>query len=96
MSLEDARSLVLDALAVKISDVLMRSVEDVNFSLPMVSYGLDSLVAVEIRNWIARKLDVKVSMFDLISGNSLEVLAVLVVMKLRVVREEIKEECKPE
>ena len=95
-SFEEARSLVLDALAVKISNVLMRSLEDVSFSLPMASYGLDSLVAVEIRNWIARELDVKVSMFDLISGNSLEVLAVLVVMKSRVVREEIKEGYKGE
>lgn len=95
-SFEEARSLVLDTLAVKISDVLMRSPEDVSFSLPMASYGMDSLVAVEIRNWIARELDVKVSMFDLISGNSLEGLAVLVVMKSRVVREEIKEGYKGE
>ena len=91
-SFEKARSLVFDALAVKISDVLMKPLEDVSPSLPMASYGLDSLVAVEIRNWIARQLDVKVSMFDLISGNSLELLALLIVMKSKVVSKEIKEE----
>ena len=62
----------------------------------MVSYGLDSLVAVEIRNWTARTLDVKVSMFDLISDHLLEVLAVLVLMNSRVVREELKKEYKRE
>ena len=95
-SFEDARSLVFDALALKISEVLMKSVEDVSPSLPMASYGLDSLVAVEIRNWIARELDVKVSMFDLISGNSLEMLAVLVVGRSKVVSKEVKAEWKGE
>ena len=74
----------------------MKPVEDVSPTLPMAGYGLDSLVAVEIRNWIARWLGVKVSMFDLISGNSLEGLAVLVAGKSRVVgrgvREGVKEE----
>ena len=90
-SFDEGRSLVLGALAVKISDLLMKPVEEVRPDLPMVSYGLDSLVAVEVRNWIARELEVKVSMFDLVSGNSLEQLAVVVVMKSRVVKKEIKE-----
>ena len=90
-SFDEGRSLVLDALTVKIADVLMKSAEDVSPASPMVSYGLDSLVAVEVRNWIARELEVKVSMFDLVSGNSLEQLAAVVVMKSRVVRKEIKE-----
>lgn len=95
-SFEEARKLVYDTLAVKIADVLMKPVEDVSGSQPMASYGLDSLVAVEIRNWIARELDVKVSMFDLISGNSLEMLAGVVVMKSKVVSKMVKDEHKEE
>ena len=90
-SFDEGRALVLGALAVKISDVLMKSVEEVSPCLPMVSYGLDSLVAVEVRNWIARELEGKVSKFDLVSGTSLELWAGVVVMKSRVVRKEIKE-----
>lgn len=93
-SFEDARKLVYDTLAVKIADVLMKPVEDVSPSQPMASYGLDSLVAVEIRNWIARTMEVKVSMFDLISGNSLEMLAVVIVLKSKVVSKAIKNEHK--
>lgn len=96
-SLTDARSLVLNALTLKISDVLMKSPEDVvDPTVPMASYGLDSLVAVEVRNWIARELEVKVSMFDLVSGNSLSQLAAVVVLKSKVVRREIKEEVEGE
>ncbi len=72
-------------LATKIADVLMKPVEEVrgNGAVSMVSYGLDSLVAVEIRNWITRELEVRVSMFDIVSGNSLEMLAGVVVGKAR-------------
>lgn len=95
-SFEEARQMVYETLVVKIADVLMKNVEDVSGSQPMASYGLDSLVAVEIRNWIARQLDVKVSMFDLISGNSLEMLAVVIVLKSKAVGKGVKDEWKEE
>lgn len=95
-SFEEARKLVYETLAVRIAEVLMKSVEDVSPSQAMSSYGLDSLVAVEIRNWIARELGVKVSMFDLISGNSLEMLAVVIVMKSKGVSQAIKNEHREE
>ena len=80
------------ALAGKVAGVLMRPVEEVSGDQPMAGYGLDSLVAVEIRNWIARELGVKVSMFDLISGNTLEMLAVVVVLKAKGVSAAVKAE----
>ena len=95
-SFEEARALVYGVLAVKIADVLMKDVEEVSPTQPMVSYGLDSLVAVEVRNWITRELDVRVSMFDLISGNSLDLLAVVIVLKSKAVSKQVKEEYKEE
>ena len=83
-------------LAAKIADVLMKGVEEVGGGQSMVSCGLDSLVAVEVRNWILRELDVRVSMFDLVSGNSVEMLAVVVVLKSKGVGEEVKGEWKGE
>lgn len=66
-------------------DVLMVSVEDVHFDAPMATYGLDSLVAVEIRNWIVRELDVRVSVFDLLSGHSLRMMAESIVKQFKLV-----------
>lgn len=95
-SFDEARKLAYDVLAAKIADVLMKGVEEVGGGQSMVSCGLDSLVAVEVRNWILRELDVRVSMFDLVSGNSVEMLAVVVVLKSKGVGEEVKGEWKGE
>nr|AEJ54468.1 reducing polyketide synthase [Dolichousnea longissima]AEJ54469.1 reducing polyketide synthase [Dolichousnea longissima] len=79
-----AQNLIYTTLAQKIAEVLMKpSADDIDGTLPMARLGLDSLVAVEVRNWIARVVGVKVSMFDLIAGNSLEGLAGVVAGKLR-------------
>jgi acyl carrier protein len=41
----------------------------------MTEYGLDSLVAVEIRNWISREMGAKVPLLTLLSSPSIERLA---------------------
>lgn len=40
-----------------------------------ISYGGDSLAAVEIRNWVARNLDTTIRVMEILSGRSLEALA---------------------
>ena len=62
---------------------MLPSIDDIDGTLPMAKLGLDSLVAVEVRNWIARVVGVKVSMFDIIAGNSLEGLSGVIVGKVR-------------
>ena len=41
---------------------------DIDTSKPVYSYGVDSLVAVELRNWIALELKSEISIFDLTSS----------------------------
>ena len=48
---------------------------------PMVAYGLDSLVAVEIRNWMAGELEAKVPLLELMTSASLVALAEVVVRR---------------
>lgn len=84
-SLQEAQASVCNGLLAKISGVLMVPAEDVHVDAPMATYGLDSLVAVEIRNWIVRELDVGVSVFDLLSGNTLRMVADVIVKKSKLV-----------
>jgi hypothetical protein len=49
---EEAVQLVSNGLMDKVSAVLMVPREEMDQSRPIVVYGLDSLVAIEIRNWI--------------------------------------------
>lgn len=34
---------------------------------PLSAYGVDSLVAVEVRNWIAKEIQVELSVFDIMA-----------------------------
>jgi hypothetical protein len=49
---------------------------------PLVAYGLDSLSAVELRNWIRIRLSVELTTLDITNANSLIALAEKVVSKL--------------
>jgi hypothetical protein len=49
----------------------MMSLSGSDPSKPMSAYGMDSLVAFEIRNWIKRETGVVVSVFDVIKALSI-------------------------
>ena len=46
--------------------------EEFDTSRALTAYGTDSLVAVEVKNWIAREVKVAVSVFDVLQGASIE------------------------
>jgi hypothetical protein len=80
-SKEEALRVCYDALAAKLAQVLVLSLEDMDPSIPVVSLGLDSLVAIEIRNWIAREANANVQVLELLSGGSLMALAEIILNK---------------
>ena len=84
-SLELAVELVCEALIQKISNLLTITMEDVDKKKPVVAYGLDSLVAVELRNWITTDLEAPVPLMQLMSSPSIENLAGKIATKSRLV-----------
>ncbi|KAF3392979.1 Compactin diketide synthase mokB [Talaromyces pinophilus] len=70
-----------EALATKLAAVLGMAPEDMDVSTRVSSLGLDSLVAIEIRNWIAREADANVQVLELLSSESLIKLAELILAK---------------
>jgi hypothetical protein len=50
-----------------------------------VVYGLDSLVAIEIRNWITRELDASLQVLELLTSSSITALAGLILKKSKLV-----------
>lgn len=50
--IEEAEALVYAGLIEKVSTILMIAKDEIDGRQPIAAYGLDSLVAVEIRNWI--------------------------------------------
>ncbi|KAK3307388.1 uncharacterized protein B0T15DRAFT_484525 [Chaetomium strumarium] len=71
----------VDALAAQFVKIL-RLESEVEPGRPLMAYGLDSLSAVELRNWIRTKLGVELTTLDITNASSLIALADKVVGKL--------------
>jgi hypothetical protein len=70
-----------DALVQKISDMFTLPVEEVDPARSLADFGVDSLVAVEVRNWLAVTAGADNSIFDIMQSSSLADLAVKVAQK---------------
>ena len=78
---EGAESLVYTGLVDKVSAILMIPKEEIDGRQPIATYGLDSLVAVEIRNWVTRETAASLQVLELLSSGSLIALSQLIVKK---------------
>ena len=70
-----ATDLLTRALVGRLARLMMMPESDVDEGKPLSAYGVDSLVAVEVRNWIARETGVDVSVFDLMANVPMRALA---------------------
>jgi zearalenone synthase (highly reducing iterative type I polyketide synthase) len=74
-SREQANATVLKALRAQVAKALRCPAEDIDATKPMHTYGMDSLMAVDMRGWVQTKLKAEISLFDVMSGSSIGVLA---------------------
>lgn len=64
-----------EALVTKVSAMTMIEREDVAANVPLASFSLDSLVSVELRNWIRRETSVELPLNIITQSESLQSLA---------------------
>jgi acyl carrier protein len=84
-SMEEARQLMVEGLVQKMCSLLMLTPEDIDISKPVAALGLDSLVAVELRNWIVREMEVSINLVEVMTASSLGALAELAGQRSRLV-----------
>lgn len=75
-SLQEASECVGKALVKKLSEMFMIPEEGFDMTQPIAKYGVDSLVAVELRNWLVSHAQADLSIFDVMQSNSIGKLAV--------------------
>jgi len=74
-SAEEAATAVERAVISKISDMFVLQESEIDPAFPLSKYGVDSLVAVELRNWLVPSASIEISIFDLLASPSLTELA---------------------
>ena len=84
-SKEEAEDAVCRGLVDKISSVLMMEPEDMDITRSLSHYPLDSLVAIEIRNFITREFEANMQVLELLSSGSIQTLAKGVCAKSKLV-----------
>ncbi|KAI1105776.1 hypothetical protein F4804DRAFT_111633 [Jackrogersella minutella] len=73
--------IVINALTQKLARSMAISPDDVELNKPLSSYGVDSLMAVELRNWIGRDFQASVAVFDIMGNVPVSAIGDLVVTK---------------
>ncbi|KAB5517403.1 putative polyketide synthase [Coniochaeta sp. 2T2.1] len=78
---EERVQIVFRALARKLAVAMSISAEDIEPSKPLSSYGVDSLMAVELRNWIGREFATTIAVFEIMGGAPISRVANLVAQR---------------
>ena len=60
-------SAILEAFKQKLGRLLALKVKDVNEGDTIAGHGVDSLVAVEIRNWLRKDVGANVTVFEILN-----------------------------
>ncbi|ROV97081.1 hypothetical protein VMCG_07540 [Cytospora schulzeri] len=81
-SRDDAEKLVSQAIAEKLSTIFMIPIGEIDPTTKLSHYGVDSLVAVELRNFVTLQAAAEVSIFDILQSSSLKALASSVAGKI--------------
>ena len=85
ITFEEAADIICAALVDRISSRSSIPVDNINTSKAITEFGIDSLVAVELRNWIARDMDSTIPILDLLANQSLLQLSAKIGHKSRLV-----------
>ncbi|KIA76017.1 polyketide synthase [Aspergillus ustus] len=74
-SREEAVPIVQEALVNRVAKFLQTSPGEIDAGKPLYHYGVDSLAAVEMRNWVFREIKAEVSLLEVMSASPIAQLA---------------------
>lgn len=81
VTLDEAAQVIVEGIKKKLVDIFMIAEDDVNPSKSPADFGVDSLVAVELRNMLAMKAGADLSVLAIMQSTSITALAAAVAAK---------------
>lgn len=67
-----AKRIVVEALVAKLADILSVPASEIDSKRPLYSYGVDPLVALEVRNWVTREMKANMALLDILAEVPME------------------------
>ncbi|KAL6694798.1 putative polyketide synthase [Trichoderma pleuroticola] len=80
-SFEEATLIVRDGLSIMLAKAMNMLPSEIDMNKSLNAYGVDSLVAVTIRNWILNNCGVQLSVFEILSDSPITEMANTIVVK---------------
>ncbi|KAI1266689.1 ketoacyl-synt-domain-containing protein [Xylariaceae sp. FL1019] len=84
-TVDEAEQVVCEGLVSKLAAVMMMELGELDVTRSLSHYPLDSLVAIEIRNFITREFEATLQVLELLSSGSIQTLAKAVCVKSKLV-----------
>ncbi|KAM3425700.1 hypothetical protein BST61_g7637 [Cercospora zeina] len=78
---DEANAVVTAALVHQTAEILQVLPDEIDASRPLYRYGVDSLVAIEVRNWITRELGANMALLEILAAVPIESFAAKIVEK---------------
>ncbi|OLN97702.1 Lovastatin diketide synthase LovF 18 [Colletotrichum chlorophyti] len=85
-SMQEAAEIVTEALVKRTAEILQMPASEVDPAQPLYRYGVDSLTAIEVRNWIARELKANMALLEIVSAVPIREFAAKIAEKSQLVK----------
>lgn len=78
----EAAELITREVGKTLVGFLMRNEDELDFEAPLATVGIDSLISIELRNWIRKRLGAEVTVLEIVRAESIKQLGLTVQTKL--------------
>lgn len=89
-TIQEAEAIITETIVAKCAVFLDQSIEDVPVNQPLATIGLDSLVSIELKNWLLRAFQATVQTSNISSAPSVKALASLVAARSKIISDEVR------
>lgn len=89
-SLEEVQSIVISAICERFALFTARSLEDINPAVSLDEFGIDSLVAIELKNWLVRTFQVAVQTSEIVDASSIASLGMTIASRSKLVSKDVE------
>lgn len=90
-SMDEAVEVISQAMGDKLVAFINRDIEDINFKMPLSSFGIDSLISIELKNWVMRTFSVNLQASELNGPASILDFSRTLAGRSALVRQDIKD-----